>query len=465
MNFDRFFKFISYAVVFCGFLTLWVSGSFGFLLTFLFISALISAAFLEDTRWQLSERLGTALIFILVPLFYAGWKYRFFGFVTNEAAVAGILSQLILGLSAIKLFQKKTDRDWLFLYLMAFFEILLAAALSISPLYLGSLILYLFVTVLAIVGFEIRKSARAVGKTSHKKSLETNESLNKTPFRKLPVTAITLLFLIIAFAAPMFFMLPRVGGAGFGANQGGITGLTGFSNTVRLGEIGRIQQSNEVVMHVRIESEDKDSLAGIRWRGVALDTFDNKTWSKSNALAVKINSDNEAFRIDYASGKRALTIQTVYLEPLDTNVLFALSRPVAIQGNFPAVQRDVYGGVTSPRNSFERISYKVHSDRWTPGVEALRNDNAVYRANEDANYLQIPDKFDPRIEKLASEIIKDKTNRYDKAKAIEQYLQTQFGYTLEQKAGGDEPLADFLFNVREGHCEYFATAMVMMLRT
>ena len=48
---------------------------------------------------------------------------------------------------------------------------------------------------------------------------------------------------------------------------------------------------------------------------------------------------------------------------------------------------------------------------------------------------------------------------------IETYLQTQFGYTLEQKAGGDQPLSDFLFNVREGHCEYFATAMAIMLRT
>jgi hypothetical protein len=99
-----------------------------------------------------------------------------------------------------------------------------------------------------------------------------------------------------------------------------------------------------------------------------------------------------------------------------------------------------------------------------PSAEALKNDNAIYLA-EDHNYLQIPSKFDERIGRLAFQITKDKKNRYDKAKAIEQYLQTQFGYTLEQKSGGEQPLADFLFNVREGHCEYFATAMVMMLRT
>ncbi len=466
MNYDRFFKFISYAVIFCGFLTLWVSGSFGFIITFLFITALIGAAFLEDSRWQLSERLGTVLVFIIVPLFYIGWKYRFFAFATKETAVAGILSQLILLLCVIKLFQRKGDRDWLFLYLMAFFEVLLGAALSISPLYLGSLILYLFVSVLAIIAFEIRKSARIVDKNQNKKTFQTSENLNNTPFRKLPVAAITLLFLIVAFATPMFFMLPRVGGAGFGANQGGVTGMTGFSNTVKLGEIGRIQQSDEVVMRVQIEGETQETFGGIRWRGVALDTFDNKNWSKKKAPPQNtlVKGENGMFQVDTLRDRRFMVEQTVYLEPLDTTVLFGLPRPVAVQGNFQVVQKDAYGRIDSFRNGLERISYKVFSDRWTPGVEALRNDNAAYAA-DDADYLQIPEKFDARIGRLATEVTRGKTNRYDKARAIENYLQTQFGYTLEQKAGGDEPLADFLFNVREGHCEYFATAMVMMLRT
>lgn len=466
MTFDRFFNFISYAVVFCGFLTLWVSGSFGILITLGFIAALVGAWFLENSRWQLSERFGTVLIFLVVPLFYVGWKYRLFGFTSTDTVIAGMLARLILGLSAIKLFQKKADRDWLFLYLMAFFQVLLGAALSISPLYLGSLILYLFVTVLAIIGLEIKKSARIANKVDESRLLVESPQLKKTPIRKLPATALVLIFLIVGFAAPMFFMLPRVGGAGFGANQGGVSGMTGFSDRVRLGEIGRIQQSDEVVMRVRVEGEDKYGLTGIRWRGVALDTFDNKTWGKSKPLPFQnpFNRADNFFQVDYSSGKRSLTVQTVYLEPIDTNVLFALSRPVAVQGSFTDVKRDVYGGISSIRNNFERISYTVYSDLWTPTIDNLRKDNAAYQA-EDANYLQIPENFDERIAIFASQLTKDKTNRYDKAKAIEQYLHTQFGYTLEQKAGGDQPLADFLFNVREGHCEYFSTAMVMMLRT
>src|SRR5690606_23682556 len=66
---------------------------------------------------------------------------------------------------------------------------------------------------------------------------------------------------------------------------------------------------------------------------------------------------------------------------------------------------------------------------------------------------------------LAAEFTRGTSNRYDAAAAIERHLQNDFGYTLEQKAGGDDPLADFLFTVREGHREYFATAMAIMLRT
>jgi hypothetical protein len=44
---------------------------------------------------------------------------------------------------------------------------------------------------------------------------------------------------------------------------------------------------------------------------------------------------------------------------------------------------------------------------------------------------------------------------FDAAKAIESALQNDYGYSLQMKAGGVDPLTDFLFNVKAGHCEYF----------
>ncbi len=183
MNFDRFFKLISYAVVFCGFFSLFVSGGVGVISTLFFVSVLIAAWFLEGSRCQISERLGTVSVFIVVPLFYVGRKYQVFGFGANVADLAAMLAQMILVLAAIKLLQRKAERDWLFLYLMAFFEVLLAAGLSISPLYLGSLILYLLVTICAIVTFEIRKTSTSTNRNSNYKKTDSKE---KT-FAKIPL--------------------------------------------------------------------------------------------------------------------------------------------------------------------------------------------------------------------------------------------------------------------------------------
>ena len=80
-------------------------------------------------------------------------------------------------------------------------------------------------------------------------------------------------------------------------------------------------------------------------------------------------------------------------------------------------------------------------------------------------YLQLPS-LDPRVAQLARQVTASSGSNYARAKAIEQYLQTNFGYTLELPGMREaDPLARFLFERKKGHCEYFASSMTMMLRT
>ena len=247
MNFERFFRLVSYAAVFCGFLSLWISGAFGVAGTLLFVALMIAAWRLEGSRWQISERLGTALIVLALPAFALAWKFQIIAFAGGEAAVAGVLAQMILSLAAVKLLQKKSDRDWIFLYLMSFFEVLLAAGLSISPLYFVTFIAYLLVMVSAIIAFEIRKTSRAVelkisGEEPDEKD-PNSESQTALPVRRLPTAAVVLIVFIAALALPLFFILPRVGGAGFGGNQGGLSTSSGFSGPAAV-EPARAAYSN-----------------------------------------------------------------------------------------------------------------------------------------------------------------------------------------------------------------------------
>lgn len=467
MNFDTYFKLISYMVALCGLFALTASGGVGIMVAAIFVFVTIFAWFLEGKRWQLSEKLGIALVFLFIPLFYLDWKYQLSGFAARETAAAGSLARLILVLAGIKLLQRKSDRDWIFIYLISFFEILLAAGLSISPLFVVSLILYLLFVVCAIVTFEIRKASNKVRDKKSKILTKNNPlDLDKRSVYRLPVTAGSLLIIVTVFAVPLFFSLPRTGGAGFGKSAGGVT--TGFSSSIRLGEIARVQQNNEVVMRVRLEEADKGKAKNIKWRGVALDFFDNTGWNKSRKDYTEpfVRTEKDFFLVDGAQDAKNLVTQTVYLEPLDTPILFSLARPIAFQGSFQLLTKDTEGSISVTRNSVERFSYKVYSDVTTPPIEDLRNDNSL-NPPQTRRYLQLPSRLDERIAKLSGEVIQNAkaSTRYDKAWAIETYLQNSFGYTLDLKASGEQPLADFLFNIKEGHCEYFATAMAVMLRT
>ena len=80
-------------------------------------------------------------------------------------------------------------------------------------------------------------------------------------------------------------------------------------------------------------------------------------------------------------------------------------------------------------------------------------------------YLRLPP-LDDRIPKLAEEITAQASSNYDKAVAVEHYLSTHFGYTLElPRSLARDPLANFLFERKRGHCEYFASSMAVMLRS
>src|SRR5207245_7389083 len=73
---------------------------------------------------------------------------------------------------------------------------------------------------------------------------------------------------------------------------------------------------------------------------------------------------------------------------------------------------------------------------------------------------------DPRVADLAREATRSATSNYLRARAIESYLKSNFTYTLELPGNrAPDPLVYFLFERKKGHCEYFATAMTIMLRT
>jgi transglutaminase-like putative cysteine protease len=477
MTFSSYFRAFSYAMIAVAMLALVLAGGLNYGLALAFLVVMIVSWKLEGTKWQLPERIGLAVVLLAIPLFYLDWQYQKAIGEPVERLGVNALAHLIVFLSAVKLVQVKKDRDWVFLYLISFFEVLLAAGLSFSPVFLLTLGLYLLCALSAVIAFEIQKARRSIAYAETRllvppDSRVFRKSTKRPQWRnsegaRLPFVAVGLLVLIFVLALPLFLIAPRSGAALVTRSSGGLGHFIGFSENVTLGAIGELKSDNGIVMRVRIDEGQVPR--DLRWRGVALDEYTGRGWRKS-AEAKKGTEYRPGqrgfFPLGTTEALHRLTTQTVFLEPIESPVLFAAPRAVAVQGDLPFVRVDAEGSVQSRRHEFDRIIYKAISDTSEPDADTLRNDLRQYPASFE-RYLQLPDKFDSRIISLASSILINARarNRYDAAKAIERELQTAYGYSLQMRAGGPDPLADFLFNVKSGHCEYFSTAMVLMLRT
>ncbi len=499
MNFQTYFRLTSYAAFAAAVLALFVAGGVSVWLAGAFALVMMAAWRLEGTRWQLTERVALVVILVSIPIFYFDWRVltplilnvggdefsRGSGinpaagnFARGNVEIA-VLAHLILFLSAIKLLQRKADRDWFFLYLISFFTVLLAAGLTASPAFLATLIIYLLCALSTVVAFEIQKARRKVSTTQTRLLVPPDNALfRKLPMRlwkrkyletrRLPLVSVGLLALIVLLALPFFLIAPRTASSALRRGGNGVSGFIGFSDTVTLGQIGQLKGNDEIFMHVRIDNLGAMPPSGLRWRGIALDQFTGKAWKKSRAAerTEKKESESGFFKLGTTEDLQRLTAQTFIIEPVDTPLLFGAPRVVAVQGKLPFVRVDPEGAIQTRPHDQERVIYKVYSDTAEPSANVIRSDRLQYLADAD-RYRELPPNLDLRIAALTENVVREAGARtgYDKALAIESHLRKNYGYSLELKAGGADPLADFLFNVKQGHCEYFATAMAVMLRT
>jgi hypothetical protein len=112
----------------------------------------------------------------------------------------------------------------------------------------------------------------------------------------------------------------------------------------------------------------------------------------------------------------------------------------------------------------------LHYDAWSlleerPEIAPVLYPQPILPLASRSTYLQLPP-LDRRIAELARSLTAGSTNDLERARSLERHLRTDFGYTLElPDRETADPLAYFLFTRRKGHCEYFASAMAVMLRS
>ncbi|MEK6303479.1 MAG: DUF3488 and transglutaminase-like domain-containing protein [Acidobacteriota bacterium] len=484
---EAYFRTTSYALVATAFLAMVLTRELDAVSVVLYSAALLFCFYRDThgaTRLRLREWMWRGLSIAYVP-------FVFFDAVFLSRSRVLALVHMTLFVSAAKLFQTKRDRDWVFLYLIAFFQMLLAAGLTFNAIFVASLAAFLFFFMSALAAFEIRRTRREVSQldkevtTRLKQPRRMKYGENDEPSKRRRVRSRYLLgasfaqlVIVAALTLPFFFLIPRLGGSGVTRGFGDDDSITGFSERVELGKLASIKKSQRVVMRVQL---DRKPPRYLRWRGIALERYDGHAWSLYDEKRISTDSGggtisgeraskDARFEFVHVLGERSsnpggLIEQRFVREPLETSTLFAAQRPVRLRGAMATVDRDIHTGAISAVGLRGRTAYSVLSDVSVPAEQELRTDPLAALPESIRRLYTDKRKLDPRISQLAHEITRSAPTPYDKAKAIEDYLKTRFRYTLNITINGEDPLAEFLFDVREGHCEYFATAMVIMLRT
>ena len=270
----------------------------------------------------------------------------------------------------------------------------------------------------------------------------------------------------IAITSALFFIIPRVGQASLPIRAELRRMITGFTSQVELGAIGEIETDTTVVMRVSLPDAGTaaEALPGLRWRGIALDQFDGRGWtaSRPERRAVRALAPG-LVRVGTPRGGGRILTQEIFLEPIGTDVIFAAPRALTIRLAAAGVLVDDTGGLSVAAPA-ARLSYTVDSELEAP----MRAGGASARALDEAareRYLQLP-ALPARVPALARRVTAGSVDAGETARRLTEFLRRDFRYSLTQtRTPGTDALEDFLFVRRSGNCEYFATALAVLLRT
>lgn len=285
----------------------------------------------------------------------------------------------------------------------------------------------------------------------------------------------TLLFLVLPQPSGVKTLsLPFHLGGGLGIfSSGGLIGPGGDSSEGRLNGSSYFGLSDRMDLSVRGELSD-DLVMRVRasapalWRGVLFDKYDGRAWTGDQATPASLGS---APPYEYPSefrslGPRATVSQTFYLESEQPNAILAAGQPDQVWYD-GSVSIDDLGGLRTDSTLTPGEVYSVISTRGAATPQQLRALPSSPVPTSMQRYLQLPSALPQRVGALAKSVTRDSTDTYDSVMAIEDYLRTNYRYSIDSPVPpiGRDAVDHFLFDAHVGFCEQFASATAVMLRT
>lgn len=417
---------------------------------------LLSLILITKFRFRIPGIVWNILAAVVLGLFT-------FNYLTQGTTFVASIASLTLILVVLKLFDLNKPRDHLFLYILVFFQLLASAVSTISPLFLLMLAAFIITSIWAMIVFTVQKDYALAGGDS--------EHLPKETFTFSFFSA-TIVMTVSTFIMTMmiFFLLPRVDLGLFEKKTANTMNVTGFSEGMDLGAIGKLKRNSAIVMRIGIGDSAEAPWYTLYLRGSTLTDYDGERWSKERSASKLLRQTASKVFLSPIRFDGKLREYNIALEALDTEVVFTIApwNVIELPKRFHSLWLDKYYSLRLPAKPFSKINYTLTvPDSFIDYIPERYDDIATeYAAMESSLEIDHHAGDIEDIRLLAREVTGGTIGSEQSARAIERYLKDNYTYTLNPERDTDNtPLDDFLFYAKEGYCQHYATAMAVMLRT
>ena len=361
---------------------------------------------------------------------------------------------LIIFVAAIKVLSARTARDNAIVGLVAFLEMLAAAVNASSLTFLLLLLVFWAATLAALASAEIRGAMRGRATAAGTAGIGGWLGL---------LTGVAGV-VVLALTVTLFLVLPRTARFALERLAPRAQRVSGFAAEITLGQPGEIRRNSTPMLHVHFAGSEPP--AGLHWRGTALAEFDGRRWYNSpRGGAVLRTGESGYVQLVSDDQRRRLGARSFYEVVLDgaSEYLFFAGLPEVVHVNTDMLVRTPSGGVKLPFGGSGGMRYAVYT--YLGGGAALDESPPANLSPQERDFhLRLPP-VDGRTMALARAITGGAPDDAARARSIEQYLRAHFAYSLQaEESTSQDPLAEFLYERRKGHCEYFASAMAVLLR-
>lgn len=241
---SRYFEVSLYLMVFTAVATVVSTGRLDLFTT---IAAPVALVVKGIRRWrgcrpEISHRLATWAVggwFVLMPLDYFTWSHSRAADAPNPALYAGLLAAVHFLLAAIllRLYSARTRRDYLFLAMLGFAAMLASAVLTVDTAFFALFVLYIVLGISTFISLEMDRASEGAISAP----LAATSPIARRITRALSLTSVGVALGTVVLGGVIFFLLPRFTGGYFSSYNVRPSLMTGFNESVELGQIGEIQ--------------------------------------------------------------------------------------------------------------------------------------------------------------------------------------------------------------------------------